>query len=573
MRTNLRPDVLAFLLLALLPGPAHARPEAASPEVEGGRTEGQDPRILLRVPLFADRFAEVPAATVGSDVITLRDLAESLAITHGGHEGAAKKQDFGPLLDRLVDARLIVAEARDMGLDELPEVKKAVTTWRETSVREKLKARATAEVKPDPEAVAAAYRRAVQEWKVRSVLFEQAADAAAFAAGATDPAAFGAAAEAAVAGGKARGGEEGQYLGRKRSLRQVVATVERMKVGEVSAPVQVPDGHAVLLLEDVRYPEDPALRAEVERQATGPLIQRALHDYYETLIRKHATVNRKLLAAVDYHARKPGIGALAKDRRVLARIRGEAPVTVADLTAELKTQFFHGLERAAKERKVNAKKKQFFDSLLFRGLLDKEAKVQGVADEPEFRRELADYDRSVVFTAFLEKVVVPEVKVTEEDARAHYEGHRAELTYPDFYKLETLAFASARDAQASCEKLRSGTDVKWLKANAEAQLEPKKRSLQVDGATVSAASMPEGLAAVLSGAGAGDCRIYAQSDQECYAVLVVDKVAARVQPFEEAREVVEQQVFKEKLTRSVKEWAARLREAHEVQVYVTGMAR
>jgi hypothetical protein len=351
----------------------------------------------------------------------------------------------------------------------------------------------------------------------------------------------------------------------------VVATVEKMKVGEVSAPVKVGEGHAVLLLEDVRIPDDPGMRADAERIVMAPKHQEALRDHYRALAKKYATVDRKLLASVDYHARRPGLPALEKDRRVLARIRGEAPVTVADLTAELRTQFFHGMDRAAQEKRINEKKQQFFDSLLYRRLLDKEVKVQRVADEPEFRRDLAYYERSVVFTAFLERVVVPEVKVTEEDERAYYDGHQAELTYPDLYKLETIAFPRPADAQSACEKLRSGTDVKWLKANADGQLEPKKRSLQVDGTTVTATSMPEGLASVVSGAGAGDCRIYAPSDQECYAVLVVDRVSTRVQPFEEAREAIGEKVFKEKIASSLKDWAGKLREAHEVKVFVTGI--
>ena len=350
----------------------------------------------------------------------------------------------------------------------------------------------------------------------------------------------------------------------------MVAALLKMKVGDVSAPIRIGDGWAVMLLEGTRTGDVPGAREKAEDMVAKPAMEQALRDYYAALTKKYATVNRKLLASIDY--RTANLAALEKDKRPLARIRGEAPVTVADLQAELRNQFFHGLDRAAKENKINPKKERFFDSVLFRRLLDKEAKELHLAEEPAFRKEAADFERSLVFTAFLERVVVPDVKVDDEALKAYYDAHKAELKYPDFYKLETIAFPKAKDAQAACEKLKAGTDVKWLKANMEGQLDAKDRSLEVDGTTVTATSMPEGLASVLSGASAGECRIFAASSEENYAIFVVDKAPARVQPFDEVKEEIGKKVFKEKLARSVEDWAKKLRQAHEVNVFVTGIA-
>jgi parvulin-like peptidyl-prolyl isomerase len=573
MRTNLRTNcVLAGVLLLLLPGFVAADPAAAATTRDGAPVAGaskDEPRLQLSVPLFSQLFSDAPVAQVGNDTITVRDLGESLAMTHSGHSGAAKKQEFAPLLGRLIDARLIVLEARDMELDELPEVKNAYRSWRTNTLREELKTRAAIKVTPDEEAVQSVYRQMVQEWKVRSVAFETEEDAVAFAASAKDPAAFTSGASSAIAAGKARGKDESEYVGRAKGLPQVLAELEKMKVGDVSRPVKIGARYAVVLVEDTRFPEVPEARAEAEKVVANPLMREALRDYYKALTKKHATVDRKLLAAIDY--RPSRLAALEKDKRPLARIRGEAPVTVADLHAELRNQFFHGLDRAAKENKINPKKQEFFDAVLFRRLLDKEAKEQRLAEEPSFRRQAADLERSLLFAAFVERVIVPEVKVDEDSVRAYYDAHQDEFKLPDFFKLETIGFAKAREAQAACEKLKAGTDVKWLKANADGQLAPKDRSLQVDGTTVTASSMPEGLASVLSGAGARDCRIWARSDDENYAVFVVEKIASTVQPFDEARESIEKKVFTEKLARSVDDWAKRLRKAHDVNVFITGM--
>ncbi len=565
MRTNFRTNVLLCGALALVPRVTSAESSAGA-AAESSKTE---PVLHLDVPLFSPLFSDAPVAQVGNDTITVRDLGESLAVSHSGHAGAAKKQDFAPLLDRLIDARLIVLEARDMDLDQLPEVKKAVVAWRNQTLRETLKSRAASKAKPDPADVEAIYRQIVQEWQVRSALFEREEDAVALASGAKDPAAFNAAAASAIAAGKARGKDEAEWISREKGHQQVVAALLKMKVGDVSAPIKLGDGYAVMLLEGTRSGDVPGARAKAELLVASPVQQQALRQYYADLTKKYATVDRKLLASIDY--RKARLAALEKDKRPLARIRGEAPVTVADLHAELKNQYFHGLDRAAIGNKINPKKEQFLDSVLFRRLLEKEAKEQRLAEEPAFRREAAEFERSLVFTAFLERVIVPEVKVDEEATKAYYDAHQAELKYPDFYKLETIAFPKARDAQAACEKLKAGTDVKWLKANIEGQLDAKDRSLQVDGTTVTATGMPDGLASVLSGASGGDCRIFALSSEENYTVFVVDKVASRVQPFEEAKESIGKKVFQEKLARSVEEWAKKLRKAREVKVFVTGL--
>jgi hypothetical protein len=565
-------------VLLLVPALVSANPAGATPGAGDASAAAEpskpEPRLEFKngssIPLFSDQSTDVPVAQVGNDAITVRDFGESLAMTHSGHDRAAKTQDFASLLERLIDARLIVLEARDMGLDELPEVKNAVASWRKNTLRETLKDRAASKVTPDAEDVESVYRQMVQEWKVRSVLFEREADAVAFASSAKDLEAFRSAAANAIAAGTARGKDEGEYVSRAKALPQVLGALDKMKVGQVSAPMKIGDRYAVVVFEDTRFPDVPKARAEAEKVVLGPMMQQALRDYFKVLTKKYATIDRKVFASIDYK-KKSRLGAYAKDKRAIARIRGEAPVTVADLHAELRNQFFHGLERAASENKINPKKQAFLDSVLFRRLLDKEAKEQRLADEPSFRRDAKEFERSVLFTGFLERVIVPEVKVDDEALKSYYDRHQDALRYPDFYKLETIAFRQARDAQAACEKLKAGTDVKWLKVNVEGQLDPKLRSLQIDGTTVTADSMPEGLAGVLSGASAADCRIWPKSNDENYAVLVVEKIASRVQSLEEAKESIQKKVFQEKLAQAVEDWAKKLRKAHDVNVFVTGI--
>jgi hypothetical protein len=51
----------------------------------------------------------------------------------------------------------------------------------------------------------------------------------------------------------------------------------------------------------------------------------------------------------------------------------------------------------------------------------------------------------------------------------------------------------------------------------------------------------------------------------------VDETGASPRPYTEVREDVLQKIFAEKVTKAVEDWAGKLREAHEVQVFVKGI--
>ena len=63
-------------------------------------------------------------AVVGGEAITSDELEQALAPPEGG-VGKTKpsKEETSQLLDRLINTRLIVQEARRMGIDQLPELK------------------------------------------------------------------------------------------------------------------------------------------------------------------------------------------------------------------------------------------------------------------------------------------------------------------------------------------------------------------------------------------------------------------------------------------------------------------
>jgi len=77
------------------------------------------------------------------------------------------------------------------------------------------------------------------------------------------------------------------------------------------------------MLEDVRYPEDTAARAQAEKNALLVKKDAALKAYTEGLRKKYVTIDRKLLDHLDYESSEADFGKLLADDRVLAKVKGK----------------------------------------------------------------------------------------------------------------------------------------------------------------------------------------------------------------------------------------------------------
>lgn len=571
---------LAVALGAAAPAaaaPAHAAkaaPHVAKPPARPVETyaylraEGGAP--ARRVPLLSPRSASVPVARVDGTPIPLGELDDALAAAHealpqGAH---ARGRDAGPILDRLVTLRLFVAEARVMGLDEQPSFKKARDEFAALQLRQFTEQRATRGVRPDPLEVERLYKDSIREWKLRSLLFAKKEDALSFRAAIASGQKFADLAKAALAKKQATGNEGADWVGRTKVLPAVAEAISHVDAAPACTdPIQVPGGWAVAEIEQLRYPDDPKARAAAVEASRERLRLARLEQYRAEIEKRWTHTDEKLWKSLDFEAKKPGFAALAKDRRVVVTIQGAKPVTVADVAEELEEHFFHGVEEPIKQKKVNAAKPEVLRKILTRRLFLRAAEVERIASSAAYRKAVSDYEDSLLFGAYVEKVIVPDVKVSEAEGKAYFEGHRAEFTLPAFYKLESLAFKKAADADAAMKKVAAGTDFGFLRANADGQVKRDDRVLALDGQTYSANTLPPELVQALAGAKRDEVRACATGGQ-FNLVRVIDATPPKEQSYLEARAAIGKKLAAEKLNQGVKDVAAKLRKAHRVAIFL-----
>jgi parvulin-like peptidyl-prolyl isomerase len=510
-------------------------------------------------------------ATINGEPLTLDEFNRELTSLHQGRVGDKKpgRQDRLELLRRLINTRLIVQEAKRIGLDELREIQMMVDAFSKVTLREELMKRQVKDIKVDDKEVENFYKESVKEWKVSSLMFEKEEVAKKMVEEVKAGKNFDDLSKQFIAEGAAKRGEEGQYVKVKEINPQIAKVASQMEVGSVSPVIPIKLGFVVLRLEDVRYPEDPEALNQARQEALKQKKVEVLKSYNAALIKKYVKMHQKVLDRIDYESEAPGFEALLKDKRVVAEIKGENPITVGELTQHVKQQLYHGVQSAVEAKRLNSRKAPAFEEMLYKRVFRKEALRLGLDKTESYKNKVKEYENFLLFGAFVRKAIVPDIKLKEEEIKSYYNEHKGEYTFPEMVKMNSLVFAKRQDAEIAIEKLRKGTELQWLSANTEGQVDRNTPGiLTFDGKLLSTKDLPEGLRKVISGVRAGDTRLYASPEGYFYVLFVQEVLSSRPQSYEEVREIVSRKLFDDKVRNAIEDYADKLRAASDVKIYL-----
>ncbi len=530
--------------------------------------------IILRAPIKSPRFSGFPLALVGDEPVTLGEFTRALATVHGELSGETQTApiDYAQILKRLINTRLAVEEAKTMGIDELPEIQKDVEVFSRQTLRELVMEELTKDIVIDEAEV----DRLLKEFKIKAVLLKTKENAEKMEAAIMAGKDFDEAAKQMIADGAAESSKEQGYLKQGEMLPEVENAVPRMTVGSVSPVIPLPNkGFIILKLEDVRYQESPAAREEARSKAFSKKRFEVLDESYKRLSEKYLKLDQKLFDSIDFEAEKPGILNLMEDKRILVEVRGGEPVTVGEYATAVKDAFFHDVLGAIKRKKVNRKKMEILDQILVKRALLVEAMARGIDKTDKYKEMVKDYKDAAVFSAFMDKVVFPGVKVSRDDVEAYYREHQSEYSSPQEMRVDSLIFGKRIDAEKAVEELRKGTDFKWLQENAEGQVDKKTAGIteELEPDLLNTAKLPEGERKAVSGSKPGDIRLYASPEGYFYVLAIREVYPPKPQPLENVIREISKIIYSKKLNKQFEEWANKLWKAYDVRVYADDLAK
>jgi hypothetical protein len=531
-------------------------------------------------------------AMVNGEPITREEYQQEISALHAqlseerenademsaGKKAGEKKPghiDYTGLLKRMIDARLIVQEARRIGLNDQPEVKEEVENYSQKALRTLLMARAVKDVKPDDRAVENLYEKAIREWKFESILFPDEADAKRVEAEVRAGGSFDKLADKAVhdSKGKTKKGiiEGGGYMKGSETMPAVGDALLTMGTGSVSPVISVPGGFVLVKLEDTRRTESPDKRDWAWQEALRLRKAEVSQQFIESLKTKLAKTDTKLLDSINLGASVEEFDTLLKDERVITDIGGDEQIKVSDLAGAVQRKYFHGVERAIGKKELKTQKHDVLEGLIERKVLVKEAKLEGIEKTDAYAVLVRTYENSLVFGMFMQKVILPDIKVMESEIKTYYEGHLSDYSSPETMRLDSVIFKNRGDAEEAMRKLRAGDELSWIKANSGGQIQLAKDDpdhLILNGNIIATTTMDQGLKTALTGAGAGDFRLYEGPEGYFYVISVVSVNPPETEDYLSVREPIAKQLYAQHVQAGLADWVEKLRSSATIKVYL-----
>lgn len=512
-------------------------------------------------------------ATVNGEPIWLKDVEREITMLHATQEEGDRKagrQNPSKILDRMITARLLSQEARNIGLDEQPEGRQELERVRLETLKDLYNREILKDVSPDPATLQRLYRAEVGEFRVRSILFAKEPDMKEFQAKLKSGTDFDTAVVTFGQSGKGQVGNPKDWLKASQMQPAVVQAMEKLKVNQVSPALKLDAGWAFFRLLEARYPDDPDAKERARMIAEGEARNRKLAAHVDALRKKLLTFDEKAIAALDLD--KPeAFQAARKDARPLVKIQGGAPITVADLADALEKRFFHGIDKAIQAKRLGAEKRNVLEDLVNRRIVTLDAQRMGIDRSAEFALVVERKMTAWRFGAIVQKVIVPEVKLQKADLETYMKEHQSEFMSPAMIAVEALAFDDRKAADEALGKLQRGADFAWLKANTPGQTARDNPKLFpfVPGLFVESA-FPASMQKSLVGAKAGDYRFSGDEGGPYYVVHVLRREAAKPAALADVQEKVAKLVYQDKIGKQIDDWGAKLRKASEIKIHASG---
>jgi molybdopterin converting factor small subunit len=563
----------AVLLLVAVLYP-FTTPTASANGVQDVEFKAGAAHLRLEVPISSSHFDETPVALVNEEPITMRELRNGLSALHAEMSDGTSPpvRDYRKIVERLINTRLIILEAKNIGLDETETMQAQIDGFAETLLIQNVVQNYVQDVEPDRAETDTLYRQMSREVRLTTLVFTSQEEAGRFIEQVNKGGDFDKLTAQLVEEGKVDHSADEEYVKLSELLQQVAGAVYNMEVGSISRLYQTGADFIVFRLDDIRFVEDEATKQQAQQIVLDQAKKKKARELSDGLFEKYVTLDEELFDSLDFESKTPAdVKKMAQDNRPLAVLQDEPPITitVGDFVGELQSKYFHGMDKALKSKDINTRKVVVLDNMVFHETALIEARRLGLDRTAEYLQEIEQFENSALFSIFVDKVIVPEVRVSHEEVRSYYDEHLDDFSSPVMLRMNSLVFQQAADAENALSKLQKGADFKWVSANSVGLVDKEQEDvLEFDKTLLSVNTLPEGLQKLVRDPRRGDKVLYEEPDG-LYYVLVLDEVySARAEPYDQKRQEIAKIIFNNKIKEVLDDWTTQLKEAYEIQIFL-----
>ena len=504
----------------------------------------------------------VVLAIVNGDSIFAEQLEGELMRIHSGQQETSRAHfDVERVLDKLVNDRLLIQDARWMKLDQEPEVRKELDGYRQTCALEQYFAAAIPDTfsieKQDIEAYYRESYRQIHLFLLKLRDRQQADSAARFLESAHHLSDIAAKFPSEMY--RFAGGDQG--LKAWRDLDPVLQReVKGLQVGQIAGPFEHTNVYAFIELLG-EQPADTALLAQHYPRIRALLNQQRKRQFREDLVQSlrskypvqiHDSLFQQYLSLPDSVFRKPELQGLE-----LAKA-GTSPISIKALQKRLG-------HRGGKDNPALRKNlvRESLDGLIEERLFEQEAAALDYAQSPPVLKNVKVFEDSLLLYGYLEQTVAPRVTVTPAAIDSFYQARSEMFRRPDDVRLGQLTVGEVDSADLILSRLQGGADFVWLVREYSADEYAAKDG---DRGWLNLASLPQMMKAVLDTARLGQC-LGPYPEEEGYVIYrLSDRRQGEIPELAKVQGRIQQILYQSEFNRVLNETLAELKENAMIEI-------
>jgi len=493
-------------------------------------------------------------AVVESEPITEEDLKYSLNVTHRREDlSSASALNLSQYVQKLIDDRLIINEARRMGLDQSPEVQQAIQAYilRESVVRlhgEEIVQKVSVTEKD----ILEYYKKNYEIFTLGLIEVDTEENAEDLLGKLKKGENFAELAQKySTHTSKKDGGEIA--INRRAMPPFIEKAVASLKPEEFSDVIKAANKYYIIKL--IKRKEAPDEELERLRGSIKPAImkqkEKERSDEYLKYLRERATIkiDHEILSAISLGTSEE-TEKRSKDTRPLAEVNGTV-LTVREFAA-MTTPY---------TRKSN---EDILNNWIDRKLVDHEALSRNYENTPELKKMLYSYENQLLKKTFTNKVVLPQIVITDNILKEYYSKNKKSFTKPVRFKMQQITLKTMDEARDILNNLKSGADFSWL---AKRRSTDSAASKGGDGGWVIKAQLPAPVKEIIDTLKLGDISPIIKLDSFYTIVKLQGKTEEEVEEFSKVKDAVYRASFNDQLSNLVEKYVDQLKTDAQVKIY------
>jgi parvulin-like peptidyl-prolyl isomerase len=493
-------------------------------------------------------------AFVDGDPVTRRDLEYSLEIAHRREDlSTARELNINQYVEKLIDDRLIVHEARRMGIDEYPEVEEKVRDYvlRESVVR-LYSEEVLEKVFVTDEEINDYYKTNYERFTLDIIEAGTEEDAGAILVKLKNGESFQELSRTYPASVPKKGGN-GYVFTPKSMTPAIQEALTGLNAGEYSDVARANEKYYIIRVisrEEAPVEELDSIRGSIEGTLKKEKIKKRSDEYLAQLHSEASiTIDKELLSSIRFDKGIEEREQWVKDSRPLVKVNGEV-LSAGQFAAMLPLS-----DKTAKEKTLNR--------WLDRKLVDQEALSRHYDEKSDLKDKLDIYKNQLIKNMFSINVIASKINISDEELQEYYVSHKDAYIKPVRYRIQQISLDELEDANEVLKSLNEGANFSWI---------AEKRSTDSYAAMggvigwESKETLSQPVQEIIDNLEPGDISPVLNVNGHYRIIRLMEKTGKEVEEFDRVIKIVYRAAHKEKFQEKYTEYVNKLRREARIEI-------